>query len=122
MQTFYKNLYKDFRNNYQTSAHCLVELSHRQFERMRNNVIIVSGITNKKDIQYQNIEYGKNIHCHRKKRVDLTNMASDVINIFKIKGNYIVIVSPKEKISSIFPHLHVLALGQVFSPKIQRKR
>ena len=92
----------------------IVELSHRQFKRMRENVLLVSGITNKKDIEYQNIVYGKNIRCQRKKRVELTNMATDVINISKIKGSYIVIVSPKVEMCSIFPHLHVLYNGDLY--------
>ena len=74
----------------------------------------MSEITNKKDIQYQNIVYGKNIRCQRKKRVDLTNMSSDVIDISKIKGNYIVIVAPKGEVSSTFPHLHVLSVGDLY--------
>ena len=107
-------MYKDYKNNFQTSSHCLVELSNRQFERMRKNVIIVSGITDLKDVQYPNIEYGKNIRCQRKKRVHVTNMATDLINISKIKGNYIVIVSPKAEMCRIFPHLHVLYNGDLY--------
>ena len=41
-------------------------------------------------------------------------MASDVINISKIKDNYTVIVAPTGEISSIFPHLHVLLVGDLY--------
>ena len=74
-------------------AHCLVELSLSHYRRMTDNMITVSGFINSNQPYYKSFNYGNNIRFVTKKREQLINSVSDVIDLSKVKHNcyYIVI-------------------------------
>ena len=110
----YTEVYKDFMSLRNTVAHSLVELTARQLSRMKNNAIFVSQIFGTNGMQYDDIVYGKHIRCQRKKRIQCTNQASDVIDISQIKNNYVIIVAPKVQCLRVLPQLHIISVGELY--------
>ena len=93
MDICYKDMYEKFLLSDDKTAHCLVELSKRQYQRMYDNMIILSDINNNNVVQYDGVQYGKNVNTSRKTRSMLINEVSDVIDLSKVKQNYIVVVA-----------------------------
>lgn len=115
METIYSSLYNDFTNISNMMTHCLIELSQKQFDRTRNNAIIVSDLNSANDIVwYRGVKYGKNIRCQRKFREQLTNKACDVIDIFKIKNNCLTIVTKKEECIQLYPMIHIIPMASLY--------
>ena len=99
-------------------SHCLIELSQRHFDRIRDNAIIVSNIhLNNSIITYDGIVYGKNIRSKRKHRANLTNSTCDLIDIATTKSNYIVIVAKRKQCVSIYPTTQTIPMADLYQPK-----
>ena len=99
-------------------SHCLIELSQRHFDRIRDNAIIVSNIhLNNNIITYDGIVYGKNIRSKRKHRANLTNSTCDLIDIATTKSNYIVIVAKRKQCVSIYPTTQTIPMADLYQPK-----
>ena len=99
-------------------SHCLIELSQRHFDRIRDNAIIVSNIhLNNSIITYDGIVYGKNIQSKRKHRANLTNSTCDLIDIATTKSNYIVIVAKRKQCVSIYPTTQTIPMADLYQPK-----
>ena len=82
MDTIHKSLYLLYANETNKKAHCLVELTLSQFNRMKDDAIILGNVACAEESEYSNITYGKHVKCCRKERSMLCNNASDII-----KGN-----------------------------------
>ena len=112
------NHYKDLLNNIllgnEKVAHCLVELSLSHYWRMRDNMITVSGFINNNEPYYNSVKYGNNIRFVTKKREQLINTVSDVIDLTKVKYNYCIVVARTEECVKFFPNLCTINIGDLY--------
>lgn len=105
MEKYYSKLYNDIILDNSSNAHCLLELSTTMLTRMCDNVITLRGLSCDNGVEYNSIEYGGNVRCNVKRRLGLSNNYSDVIDLTKVKHNYIIIVALCEECSRVFPQL-----------------
>lgn len=97
-ENFYNEIYENLIGMKDKTAHCLVELGIRQYQRMSDNMIVLSELKCTNGVEYHHVQYGRNVSTYKKKRVMLVNQFSDVIDLSKVKHNYFVIVTKSEEI------------------------
>ena len=114
MNKYHSKLYNDILLCYPNSSHCLVELSKTMLSRISNNVITLSGVTCHNGIEYKTIQYGSNIQCVVKERKALLNGISDIINLSKVKNNFMVVVAKCDECLKHFPHIHIIKMGELY--------
>ena len=103
------------------APHCLMELSQRDYNRMRNSCIDVSGLTLIKDTsinatngatmtQYNIVSYGRNVNISKKK-IDTGNTHEmfQYINLCKISGHFIAMVADKEECIRMIPNTYTIS-------------
>ena len=78
--------------------HCVTELSTRLYKRMKNNIVMLSGLNNnnkEKLIKYANVEYGSNVkfrEINGIKIIDVPNIKHSCVMIatHEKEGNFIL--------------------------------
>ena len=93
----------------------MIELTAYQFNRMKDNAIILGNVACGKEAEYSNISYGKNVKCCRKERTMLSNNATDIIKLSNVKKNYVLILCNKKNCLHIFSHLSIISMGTLYS-------
>lgn len=120
MDTVHKSLYLLYANETNKKAHCLIELTLSQFNRMKDNAIILGNVACAEEAEYSNITYGKNVKCCRKERSMLCNNTSDIIKLSNVKYNYVIIVCNKKNCFHIFPQLSIISMPHCI--QMERKK
>ena len=93
----------------------MIELTAAQFNRMKDNAIILHNVACRKEAEYSNISYGINVRCCRKERRMLTSNASDIIKLSNVKYNYVVILCNKKNCLYMFPQLSIISMSSLYS-------
>ena len=114
MEKYESKLYNDIILDNSSNAHCILELSTPMFTRMCDNTITLRGLSCENGVQYNTIEYGRNIRCNAKRRLGLSNNCSDVIDLTRVKHNYIIIVALCEECLRVFPNIHIINSGCIY--------
>ena len=120
-ENFYNEIYENLIGMKDKTAHCLVELGIRQYQRMSDNMIVLSELKCTNGVEYHHVQYGRNVSTYKKKRVMLVNQFSDVIDLSKVKHNYFVIVTKSEEIKKFFPNLMILKMSSLYQHCPQSK-
>ena len=115
MDAIHKSLYFLYGNERNKKAHCLIELTLSQFNRMKDNAIILGNVACPKESEYTNITYGKHVKCCRKKRSMLCNNTSDIIKLSNVKYNYVLILCQKNNCFHIFPQLSIISMATLYT-------
>ena len=115
MDGIHKSLYFLYGNERNKKAHCLIELTLSQFNRMKDNAIILGNVACPKESEYTNITYGKHVKCCRKKRSMLCNNTSDIIKLSNVKYNYVLILCKKKNCFHIFPQLSIISMATLYT-------
>ena len=63
---------------------------------------------------YKSVNYGNNIRFVTKKRDQLINTVSDVIDLTKVKHNYCIVVARTEECIKFFPNLCIINVGALY--------
>ena len=102
-------------DNISSSPHYLMELSDRQWKRMMNNSIIISGyneeIVERKRVvaSYNNVKYGEKLKMQRKTYVSTGSKVTCRTPLLdRIEESYISIVARKRELIGTNPNLIVL--------------
>ena len=108
-------------NSQVKAPHCLMELSQRDYNRIKNNCIHVCGLSLIKDTStntsngaimahYNVVSYGCNVDIDEK-NIDTSNVNQiyQYINLCKSKGNYIAMVGDKDECKSMIPNTYTFS-------------